>query len=95
MTIFVVMAVDPLAVPKINERILTRLPGNFISAGANVWFVAGSGTAKEMSDQLGVTAPEAEVISGVIVVSINGYFGRAPAPIWEWIAAKMATPAVK
>jgi hypothetical protein len=95
MTIFAVMAVDPLAVAKISERILARFPGNSIPAGTNIWFVAGSGTAKEMSDQLGVTAPETEVISGVIVVSINGYFGRAPAPIWEWIAAKMAAPAVK
>jgi len=96
MTIFSVMTIYPAAGPIMAARLKERFPDDHIAVGGNIWFVAGSGTAKEMSDKLGVTPVESpETTSGVIVVSLTGYFGRAPAPIWEWLAAKMSTTAAK
>lgn len=55
---------------------------------AGQWMVVAEGTAKEMSDRLGLTTGDNG--NGVVVASA-GYFGRAPSNIWEWILAKMKT----
>lgn len=47
------------------------------------WLVSYSGTSKVLSDELGITEGKGEV--SAIVVSISGYYGRAPTDVWEWI----------
>jgi hypothetical protein len=60
------------------------------NVGPGQWFVADSGTAKEVSDKLGITDG---ALGAAVVVSAAGYFGRYQANLWEWLAAEMrATP---
>ena len=87
-TLFAVMA-DPA-----NEKLIAALqrsfPEDHIQIRAGQWFVVSAGTAKEISDKLGVT-PEAE-IGAAVIVSVAGYYGRASSQIWEWVAAKVGKP---
>lgn len=51
--------------------------------GHGTWLVAGSGTAHDISDKLGIT-PDA--VSGTgIVIEAASYYGRANPAVWTWI----------
>jgi hypothetical protein len=70
----------------IGARIAAEFPANFLQLWPGQWIIVASGTAKEISDVLGIS----EGKSGVaIVFAISGYFGWAANPTWEWIAAKL------
>lgn len=63
-----------------------KFPNAHLTIAPGQWLVFGPGTAKEISDQLGITA-ESPTINNGIVLAISGYYGRASNNIWEWIAA--------
>jgi hypothetical protein len=88
MTIFAVIALNQGSIPSLNAQLATKYPSNYFAASPSVWFVAAGGTAKEVSDRLGIS----EAIPGVVVLSVSGYYGRASNNLWEWLAAKMAAP---
>jgi hypothetical protein len=77
---------DPLA-----TAIATTYPESQLQATpeGSLYFVSDSGTAKDVSDKIGVSAG---TFGSVIVLAVSGYFGRAPMNIWEWIAAKITAP---
>jgi hypothetical protein len=52
------------------------------------WIVSARGTAKQVSDTLGVSVKESPVGSAVIL-AISGYWGRANTDLWDWMKAKM------
>ena len=85
MSIFVVFRVTK------PEAIRTALEGkystDFFDLGNNEWLVSDKGTAKEVSDKIGITA-EGSPVGSAIVFSMGSYFGRASADIWDWIKAK-------
>lgn len=54
--------------------------------GAGAWLISYDGTAKELSDALGIT--DGSPGTGVIV-SVGSYYGRAPTDIWEWMKVRM------
>lgn len=87
-TLFAVMA-DP-ANEKLSAALQRDFPENHILIRPGQWFVVASGTAKEISDKLGVT-PGSEAGTAVIVTA-SGYYGRASSQIWEWVAAKVGKP---
>lgn len=88
-TLFAIFgAAKPSALSSAIER---QFPGEFIEVGSGQWFVVASGTAKDVSDRLGISA--GTVGSGIVVAS-SGYFGRAPSNVWEWIAAKVGAKSV-
>lgn len=76
--------------PAVGQRIAELWPSNYLKLSDTSWLVAGSGTAQELSDAMGVTRGD---FSGVVIFSTTGYYGRAPNNIWEWIAAKLEAPA--
>lgn len=54
------------------------------------WLIKFSGTSRELSEKLGVTGPQgATSVGSVLIVSINGYYGRGPTDMWEWIKTRM------
>jgi len=83
-SIFVVLAPpDNLTIGQIIAR---EFPTESLQLWPGQWLVVSAGTAKEISDRLGVSAAKGGV---AVVFSTNGYFGWAATPIWEWMAAKL------
>ena len=71
-------------------------PGNYIQLQRDEWLVSAPGTAREVSDRLGVTVngkvPQPDNIDAAIILSVTSYYGRASNEIWEWLKAKMERP---
>ncbi len=92
--VFVVLAASPFD-GKLGLAIQANFPGKHLILAPGQWLVAASGTAKDISDKLGITndLPDAiPIVPTGQVFSISGYFGRAPNNVWEWIAANWKTP---
>ncbi len=87
-TLFAVMA-DPSNL-NLSLRLAEQFPDSHIEIRPGQWFIAGSGTAIEISNKLQIT-PGAESGSAVIV-AVSGYYGRASSQVWEWVAAKIGKP---
>jgi len=50
------------------------------------WLVSFDGTTQELSDNLGVSAPEGN--GPAVIFAVSAYFGRAPTNIWEWLKSR-------
>jgi hypothetical protein len=88
MTIFVIFrVVDP---PKMEAAIQRAFPNNHFKLDADEWLVSAIGTAKDVSDQLGVT-PRDDT-GPAMIFSMANYYGRASTEIWDWIKAKSERP---
>jgi len=85
MSIFVVFRItEP---EKMKRAIESAYPNNYFELENNEWLISEKGTAKDVSDKLGITGSE-HTVGSAIVFSMNSYFGRAPTNIWEWIKTK-------
>jgi hypothetical protein len=84
MSVFVILRV---AVPeKLRAAIVEVYPDDHIELAPNEWMVADKGTAIDVSNKLKIT----DATSGLaMVVGVEGYYGRAPTPIWDWLKAKL------
>jgi hypothetical protein len=87
MTVFAIIA--PSDSEEINQAVATVFPNNYLKMAPGQWLVAGTGTAKDVSDRLGISEGK---IPNAIVFTIAGYYGRAATNIWEWIALKLNQP---
>lgn len=67
-------------------KIAAMFPDDNLSIRPGEWLIASIGTAKEMSDKLGVTDGSN---GSAIVLATSSYYGRASNQVWEWIASKM------
>lgn len=84
MTIFAVMATsDPV---KLAQAIGTVFPLDAMQVASGQWIIAATGTAKDVSDRLGITDGSN---GAAIVFTTAGYYGRAGNNVWEWMAAKL------
>ena len=72
----------------LEAAIKQKYPGNFFDLGRGRWLVVAEGTAREVSDNLGITT-DPPTISSSQVFATSGYFGRATSETWEWIASKL------
>ncbi len=63
-------------------------PHDSLKVGPGQWLVAHAGTAREVSDALGVTQGEAGT---AIIIAADGYYGRADSSVWEWIGSRLGT----
>jgi hypothetical protein len=70
---------------RLSQAIQSKFPNKSLSLGPGQWLLAGPGTAKDISDQLGISDGSFGVTAEVFAIS--GYFGWAPNNIWEWITA--------
>jgi hypothetical protein len=83
MAIFVLFGTsNPLGV---DEAIRVHFPKDSLKVQDGEWLISAEGTAKDVSDKLGISQGTP---SGGIVVSISGYFGRTNPNTWEWIRTK-------
>jgi hypothetical protein len=88
-TLFVVVS-DPENAG-LGVTIAQTFPEDYLLLRPGQWLIAASGTAREISDKIGLT-PSGTTGSG-IVLAVSGYYGRGSTQIWEWIAAKIGKPA--
>jgi hypothetical protein len=84
MAVFAVLA--PLDNQKIGPAIEATFPDNFFRASNGQWFVSAQGTAKQISDRLGISDG---TNGGGIVVTVASYWGRTNPDLWPWLAARM------
>lgn len=91
--IFAVISLNPQNHDAFVKEIVTKFPTDYFQASPDgrVFLVSAPGTAKDISDRLGIGEPQG--LTSVIVLAISGYYGVAPMNTWEWIAAKIAAPA--
>jgi len=87
--LFVVFSQRPEMDAPLEEAVKSKFSGNFFSMGRSQWLVASEGTAREVSDKLGITGVEPPIVGSSMVFGISGYYGRASVEVWEWIAAKL------
>jgi hypothetical protein len=83
MQIFVIFNISDRA--KLGTAVREAFPANHLELAGGEWLVAAQMTSKEVSDRLQIT--NGENGSG-IVFAMGGYFGRADAAVWEWVALK-------
>jgi hypothetical protein len=65
-------------------------PTSHIQIRPGQWFLVGSGTTQEISTKLKVT-PGNEA-GAAVILAVSGYYGRASAQVWEWVAAQVGKP---
>lgn len=86
MSIFVIFNVS--SPEKMGPAIMAAFPDDCFELKNGEWLVSAKGTAKEVSDKIGISADPA-LIGSAIVFGMEGYFGRSPANIWDWIKSKL------
>ncbi|MFL6844247.1 MAG: hypothetical protein ACJ8ER_05130 [Allosphingosinicella sp.] len=82
MSIFVVVQQNPSGPSGTLANALTgsAMPNYKLADG--VWLVSSAGTAKDISEKIGI----AEGANGTgVVTEVASYFGRANPAIWSWI----------
>jgi len=85
--IFVVIP-GPGAEAELQARVTTRYEKRIqIHSAPGQWLIAADGTAKDVSDRLGISSEKPDDIGPAVVLAIVGYWGREPNNVWEWIAA--------
>lgn len=91
MTIFVVFRVsDP---EKMKTAMQSAFPNNHLQVDTDEWIVSATGTAKDISEKLGVTKGENSTVVGpAMIFSMANYYGRATTEIWDWIKSKLEAP---
>ncbi len=84
--IFAIMAVSQPE--KLRPLIEGAFPDASISVAPGQWLLIGPSTmtTQELSVKLEVSVENS--ISNAIIMSVGGYFGRAPVNVWEWLVAK-------
>ena len=61
--------------------------------GTGQYLVAFGGTAKELSDRLGVTnGADAGPSAPAVILEVSGFYGSAAPEVWDWLTQKMGTP---
>jgi len=85
MAIFAIIAQPGTNSTKLPSAVADAFGAAHYPLENGVWLVSAAGTAKDVSDRLGIS-PAAENGTGV-VVEVASYFGRANPAIWSWIKA--------
>ena len=86
MQVFVVFDLSRPA--EVEAAIRLHFPDDHLALRDGQWLVAARlMTSRDVCDRLGIS--EGENGNG-IVVAMDGYWGRAPNNIWEWMGARKA-----
>lgn len=87
MAIFAIIPQPGPHADKLAPAIIGAFPDAYLSIGSSVWLVAGSGTAQDISNRVGITGVEPNVVGSAVVIEAASYFGRGNPAIWSWIKA--------
>jgi|SRR5580700_5492884 hypothetical protein len=88
--LYVVLSQRPEMDGRVAEAVKTAFPDSFFQmSDRGQWLVVGEGTAREVSNKIGITGVEPATIGTSVVFAVSGYFGRASSEMWEWVAVKL------
>lgn len=80
MALFAIIGIRPT--PALAVAVERDFEGKFALVAPDHWIVVGEGTARSISDGMGVRGGG---LGNVIVYNIAGYYGYAPQNLWEWL----------
>lgn len=83
MSIFVIFRVANTA--SLEAELAKVFPSDHLPLGGGEYLVSATGSAKEVSDRLGISDGST---GAAIVMKMMNYFGRASTDIWDWIKGK-------
>lgn len=87
MAVFAIIAQPHVNTPKLEGAIAVAFPNDHLKLGPMEWLVAvKSKTAKEVSDQVGITDGSN---GSAIILETATYYGRANNNIWGWLRTKL------
>jgi hypothetical protein len=72
--------------PALAQALELTFPGDHLKTGIGQWMVAARGTAKELSDGLGISDGR---VGTVIVITVGAYWGRGSNDVWEWMSTRL------
>ena len=84
MTIFAVFRVKNPA--SLGNAIEHEFKDDHLKVADHEWLISFTGTARELSDRLGITDG---TNGSAMVFAMSGYSGRAATDIWEWIKTRL------
>lgn len=90
MTIFTVLL--PTSSERLTEAIKAAYPDNWLSLNETQYLVSSTGTVMDVSAKIGIADPgdrQKPSIGSAVIFATTAYYGRAPAPVWDWIKAKL------
>jgi hypothetical protein len=83
MAIFAVLPTPTQATPELVAAVTQHFKETHVLIdGGHGWLVAGSRTAKDVSDLLGISDG---TNGAALILEVASYFGRANPNIWSWI----------
>lgn len=82
MSIFIVLSKTDNT--EIETAILQTFPDKNYKISAGQWMISAEGTAKQISEKLGITEKQSGP-SPAIILTVSGYWGRWASELWEWI----------
>jgi hypothetical protein len=85
MSLFAVLL--PAENPKLVAAIKEKFPDHYEIISTQ-WIISTKGTARQISDNLGISGKE-PATGDAVILTIAGYWGRADPDLWEWIKVKM------
>ena len=87
MAIFAVIPKDAISRAQIESKLRERYAtSDVIEVGSGQWLLSATGTPTEVSNNLGITEPPNV---SALVLSVTGYWGRAPTTVWDWLKARI------
>ena len=88
MTIFAVIPLPKTNQPRLKQLITDRFSDSHYDLGSGSWLISFNGTAKGLTEKLGIVGAEEVTIHAALVLEISSYYGRADPAIWSWISTK-------
>lgn len=82
MAVFAIIKQPGTNSTKLGPEIAKTYPLHHYDLGSGVWLVAAVGTARDVSDRLGISKG---VNGSAVVVEAASYYGNANPAIWTWI----------
>jgi len=73
---------------RIETAILNNFPNDYYKISPGQWMVSVEGTARQVSEKIGITKEE-HGPGPAIILAISGYYGRWSSELWEWMKNKL------
>jgi hypothetical protein len=85
------MAVFAVLSKENNSKLATLIkemfPNDYYEYSSNQWLISTKGTAKEVSDKIGISNKANDL--SAVVFATSSYYGLTETTLWDWIKNKL------